>query len=805
MKTILDVIENGKWHQALFTTYALSLSFFDSILLRALRQGGCQEIWVISDLQGYKASLVERRSHAVGHDYRLIPVRLGNGVFHPKCMYLAGTDEDALSIGSGNLTFGGFGRNLEALEVFSSKESPDIFNDFASLLADLRSRTDFESPDLTWCATFEDRARSAGVLGDGSRGPRLIHSATTPILEQLTTLLSGVEEMTVLSPFFDNDGYAIRKTAEQLGCGAVRIAVPPKSSVFNFPFEKALSWDTPIAPVWSKSIDPKRPIHAKWFEFRGSMFNSVMTGSTNATRQALCTTNNIEVSVLRIAPSNEEWANWSESQLPNSFSPAIYLATGTKDLLAHATLTNDVLEGMILGLSITVGWWDGVLMKPNGETKHFKVHLNEQARFQLADLSFAEFAISSGVQIVLSSGTQSARGWVQSEDVLRMTGLQHLSRGSLLRFIARENTEDDDIALLEYFAVHAHKHLINFSGKIKSLREHKEAEGNSSVITVELEELAPTEAPSAFGNAGTDMAESSLKRIFAQFRRRLLGSGPKRDMQFNHQVHSEVESDSGDPDDSPDAENTNEEDWEHPPDRIQNALKDFDMEMRSLVASPNLSPADCRGVLVLWFEVTTCMLRMRKRDVAGTYAFLSQWVNMTARATKASSVADSLEQHFVTSIAVLSAKNSEDCVELHELVESFYGTAVEMKRLTEALLPVAGIPFGELGIAQDCSLKDALARVLESTTLRQELLGIIAATKTGGAINVESRLFKGTTGQHILMHLQSISGNDRFKEQLGDQPACAKCFMRLPDAMAMSLKYSRIASHCGWITVRTKI
>jgi hypothetical protein len=41
-------------------TYALSLSFFESILLRPLRQVGCQEIWVITDVQGYRDSLMNR-------------------------------------------------------------------------------------------------------------------------------------------------------------------------------------------------------------------------------------------------------------------------------------------------------------------------------------------------------------------------------------------------------------------------------------------------------------------------------------------------------------------------------------------------------------------------------------------------------------------------------------------------------------------------------------------------------------------------------------------------------------------------
>jgi hypothetical protein len=320
-------------------------------------------------------------------------------------------------------------------------------------------------------------------------GIRLIHSAEVPIIDQLTRELPDVDELTVLSPFYDNDGYAMKTTAENLDCDTLRIAVPPNTKSFSFPFENAKRWRKQIQAVWADTVDSKRSIHAKWFEFRGKNGTSVMTGSANATRQALCTTNNIEVSVLRIGTANQSWANWKQSQPPQSFSPTEYSFPGNFELSAHATLTADVLEGMILGLSAETGWWAGTLIKPNGETKTFTAHLNEHARFQVSDLTFSNFAFSSGVQILLSSGDRSARGWVHAEDVLRLTRLPNFNLGALVRIIARESTEDDDVALLEYLAINAQKHLPSFVGRIKSMRESNENDHTSSVITVDLEEL----------------------------------------------------------------------------------------------------------------------------------------------------------------------------------------------------------------------------------------------------------------------------------------------------------------------------
>jgi len=67
------ILAGSQWKHALFTTYALSLSYFESEVLRPLLQGGCDDIWLIADAEGYRASLLERHSSRIGHEYRLVP------------------------------------------------------------------------------------------------------------------------------------------------------------------------------------------------------------------------------------------------------------------------------------------------------------------------------------------------------------------------------------------------------------------------------------------------------------------------------------------------------------------------------------------------------------------------------------------------------------------------------------------------------------------------------------------------------------------------------------------------------------
>ena len=101
----LAIIQAGVWDEAVFTTYALSLTFFESCLLPALRHARCEKATIFADVDGYRSTLMERRSVSAGREYLVVPVQVERGIFHPKCTYLYGKERDALLIGSGNLTF----------------------------------------------------------------------------------------------------------------------------------------------------------------------------------------------------------------------------------------------------------------------------------------------------------------------------------------------------------------------------------------------------------------------------------------------------------------------------------------------------------------------------------------------------------------------------------------------------------------------------------------------------------------------------------------------------------------------------
>jgi hypothetical protein len=190
--TPIDIITKGEWEHAFFTTYALSLSFFESQLLKeGLFRRGCRYIHILTDVKGYQMSLSERQSHRVGNEYRLSPVRVQNGIFHPKTVYLSGEEDDLLLVGSGNLTFGGYGRNIECLEVFRKSQQPGIFAQYADFLSALTSR------DTLWLPNDVGLEKTLSHLRNGlpeessafPDAPQLLHSAQTPIGEQIASAI----------------------------------------------------------------------------------------------------------------------------------------------------------------------------------------------------------------------------------------------------------------------------------------------------------------------------------------------------------------------------------------------------------------------------------------------------------------------------------------------------------------------------------------------------------------------------------------------------------------------------------------
>ena len=819
----VEILGSRPWKRALFTTYALSLSFFETAVLPALRSAGAvelDEIWVIADVSGYRGSLMERHSRGVGQDYRLVPAALPNGVFHPKCTYLSGDDGDLLLVGSGNLTFGGYGRNLEVLEVLDPQSSPGAFLDFADFLGAIEARRDLRIPQGGWTGTFAGLARSAAAgsaAGTREDEPRLVHSLLRPIAVQLgerAAELAPIKRLTVLSPFHDPDGKAVVELARRVGSPAVRIGLPAnKGELSSFPFGKK----PPKGERWSaarpQTTHVTRKLHAKWFEIEGQRGSLTITGSVNATSKALSGTDNVEVGVVRRSKARPDWVEWEAAALPESHRDQLFRTGGLgQGAVVYATLFADgVLEGTILANGAVQGQWKAVITPGRGTRLTTAAAVSESGNFRFRVARAEAIARAPAVQITLSRGAVEARGWVQNDEILRMTRIPGLAVSTVLRLGSEDESESDAIALLGELAMNGASHFRSF---IPSTIQTAGAavvspKSDPKPTVVRLSELAPNaevfeeDDPHHLG-AGTS-PEMLLHMALLNLRRRLVGSVDDPELAA---LGGPV---AAGPDDGDETGDDDEAAGAHVRRRLPEALQEFDERMREFIADPAMDDLARRGLLSMWLEVKLHMLLRRECDHDGAVTFMVEWLATATRAALASASPAALEEHVcaVTSLVAGLDPDGRDGLRmsrLHEGLERFWGGTVDVESAHQLVSERTPATIRHIAANRDVGLLAALDDVLARKTLRQELVELLQLHRAGAALPEQSPAFQGEAGAALLRSLRLPPAKARIREQLDERPICPYCFAMLSDSAAQSLRLHRVARcsmNCGCLVVRT--
>jgi len=331
-RTLLSLIQEAKPRRALFTSYTFSIFWFETFLLPALRNCGCEQIDVLVDAREAQKSTEEATSLHAGTAYRVIPVDMqGAAVFHPKLVYMRGDAYDSLVVSSANLTLAGHGKNLEVLDAVSSKEEPAVFGEFAAFLGALQREHEFSAENGAILTGYRHRAQAlrdaAGEIDETARKTWLIHTIDQPAADQFAVLADRIrrpETLTVLSPYHSPSGQPVQDLAAAVRAFSVRVGVNAKT--LFAPFDEELTVFTePVEYVVAETENPFRFPHAKCFELEGSNGFLVMTGSVNATSQSLETTMNVEVSLVRFLKKSP--FNWEVVE-PTAFQPCDFSAVG---------------------------------------------------------------------------------------------------------------------------------------------------------------------------------------------------------------------------------------------------------------------------------------------------------------------------------------------------------------------------------------------------------------------------------------------------------------------------------------------
>ncbi len=802
--TIAEFLSASRWKHALFTTYALSLSYFESEVLRPLLQQGCDDIWLVCDAQGYRSSLLERRSMRVGQEYRIVPVGLPSGVFHPKCIYLCSDEEQVLLVGSGNVTFGGHGRNAEVFEALLPSEHATAYSDFVAFLKTLGASPSVRIARRDWIGDFAGRASEAAARGvDNSDTPvRLIHSIERSGIEQLGEAAAGLGAcgcVKVVSPYHDRHGEAVRSFLETMDAetGVVAVTDEDKSP---FPFAEAEEWPRAVLAQRPK-IGGKRFVHAKWIECVFPDETLLLTGSFNATRKALATTDNVELGVLRRVRNSESALDWASCSSP-SFEPAKPLPSGLgQSEIVYASFDrNDPgrLHGQLISLQDVGGAWFFRVVQADGKSHDGEAMLGNDGAFSVVNEALEAFGESPALQIVLQRDGREARGWVHNEMLLGVGARRRLTAGTMSRLMRREGSDDDIRALLDYLSVFAEKHLRVFNLPILKDDEGRASKASddtaSGTVRVSLQELAPlADLPEGaipivgLGSSTEDRFDTALARL----RRMFLSHESSRTMAMRAALGSAVLAE--------------DEVQRQTPERIAHSLglQDFECAINTLVEGCAEHPDRLRGLLTIQLEIGMWMRLHRLEDIDGAFEFMGSWIRRSAQnVTVPQDTVTELSQHFVTSAAIRAALlsevgNSDQFVALHDDLEKFFGGPVDHAFALAALIEdshqgfAAALKQGDDNI----DLRTALERVLAKRTRRQQLEEALRLLSEGKAVPAEWEVFQSNTGKRLHESMHRSAWQKRIVKTIPSYESCSHCYAQFPKQELAIFRKERIG-HC---------
>jgi hypothetical protein len=319
--TPLDLVRAAPWDRALFTTYALSLAFVEAVLLDALMRGGSKQAMILTDPEGLRAALSEHGARRAGRDYEVEPIGCDTGCFHPKISAFLARGDAHLLVGSGNLSFGGWGGNLECIEHLHPSFAADAFDDVADFFELLTIADTLVLDADEACLSLAAALRIAAAGAPRNGRIRVAHSLGVSIGEQLKHFaddLGGAERIAAVSPFYDLDGSGIDRLARELGCDEILLHAHPDGAVRG---QGAIEWPFECArQVTAVRFDDNfpgddRPLHAKCFEIQCRRGAIRVAGSANATRAGLFG-NNVEASVVRVMPRFKRYWVPSDAEAP---------------------------------------------------------------------------------------------------------------------------------------------------------------------------------------------------------------------------------------------------------------------------------------------------------------------------------------------------------------------------------------------------------------------------------------------------------------------------------------------------------
>ena len=553
-----------------------------------------------------------------------------------------------------------------------------------------------------------------------------------------------------------------------------------------------------------------RFVHAKWYEFLTASRRVLLTGSINATRKALTTTDNVELGVVRVLSPQSSSLGWQPEERP-MFAPQNRVPSGLGgNEIVYASFSrheSSELRGRLITLNPPEGNWSGRLIQADGDAASFEVRIQDTGKFVLRLPEFERFSDMPALQIVLTLGEREARGWVHNEMLLSVSGRRRLSAGALGRLIRGEDLDDDIEALLDYLSMQADRHLRIFDRPVQNASDDSGGPQTASqLVTVSISDLAPVSGdrqPELASGHDARSHPDPFDTAMLRLRRMLLGHGRTRGMP----LQGEAEFALGE-DDDPGTAATNKK----PQDPARKlGLTEFERAVGKLIDDAGDKPEVLSGLLALSLEVGMWFRLYRLDDKDAAHEFLAAWFHRACKlADPAPEPKSSLQQHILTAAATVmclaerSDQASVAAAELHDSLERYFGGPVDPVVALRSLLPVhAGFAEVLLG-AEELDLRASLSAILRQRTVRQQLVDALALAARSEPIPPHWDVFRLPAGADLVAALQSPTWHKKVKAAYPGCSACAFDYYAFGRDDAATFEQTRIGRciHCKRFTLK---
>lgn len=357
MNILEEIALSRGCHTCIALTFNFDIVWFETLVYQRLISAGVRRILVVTDTLDFSKT-IERQASSInraGIDYSIITIKVP-GCFHSKAVFLSGQNIARLYIGSGNITSGGFGRNLEVFERFEVKkgdyEISPVFEQFRLYIEKLFTNHFVAVPSSV--ETLLTNAFGVEILtlpySDGSQF-QLIGSPNN-LFQRLYVPDQPANSLVMLAPYFDSKGKMVIKIAKNFKAKEFKVITDKRRT--NLCKKAADAITSSGGTIQFLEESTSRPLHAKILFAKGPSWSFGLSGSANFTIPAWHGQNAELISVRREESAYALEALLNKLAVRDSTESELYE-------LGHFRLSEDEIDKDILCFanSVLSARWTG--------------------------------------------------------------------------------------------------------------------------------------------------------------------------------------------------------------------------------------------------------------------------------------------------------------------------------------------------------------------------------------------------------------------------------------------------------------